>query len=112
MRAITYQTMNEKVDVARRTEEALAHCGFEGIYDTFDSPADAICQMAGYIRELGRKLERAQAREVELVRAGRTLSSLARPHGEEPEFTLDPQDLAEFDSIVEWEEEGWNNQST
>ena len=38
-------------------QTALDNCGMGGIYDVFDSPADAINQMAGYIKELEDKRE-------------------------------------------------------
>lgn len=47
------------------------------------------------------RARRAVARETALVEAGRTLSRSAVAQGKEPAFALDPQDLAEFDSVTE-----------
>lgn len=76
-----YNAWNE----ARRNEalaaaqEALRTCGIGGIYDDFQDVADAISQMALYIRERDKRIEELEGQAALLTAA------LANAEGQNPE---------------------------
>ena len=80
-----------RLRILDRAEDALAASGIGGIYDDFDSLADAIEQMATYIKEIERERDewndRAESAKTELVRV--TIQrSLARHAAEGAEAEL------------------------
>lgn len=51
LRVAHYPALIALAERVKLYDDALASCGIGGIYDSFTSPADAITQMAAYIKE-------------------------------------------------------------